>query len=113
MNRLGFGPTTGLWGRQPASAFFLAKMLGTGNAVAEATAFHDREPVAQYDTVPRKTSVLPNVVGHCVITSGLGPVPARKASTAAQGVALRESVHTARVYGQSQPQIPPVSRWVV
>jgi hypothetical protein len=48
-----------------------------------------------YDTVPRKMSVLPNVVGQWVITSGLGPVPARKASTAAHGVALRESVRTA------------------
>src|SRR5207245_847645 len=48
-----------------------------------------------YHTMPRKISVLPNVVEHWVITSGLGPVPARKASTAAHGVALRESVHTA------------------
>ncbi len=48
-----------------------------------------------YDTVPRKISVLPNVFGHLVITSGLGPVLARKASTAGHGVALRESVHTA------------------
>ena len=47
------------------------------------------------DTMPRKMSVLPNVVGHWVITLGLPAVPARKASTAAHAVASRESVHTA------------------
>ena len=46
--------------------------------------------------MPRKMSVFPNVVGHWVITSGLGPVTARKASTAAHGVALRESVQTVK-----------------
>ena len=45
-------------------------------------------------------SVLPNAFGHCVMTSGaVALVPAAKAaryaSTAAQGLALRASVHTA------------------
>src|SRR5712691_12012931 len=60
---------------------------------AYGSALHSRH---YYDTIPKKISVLPNVVGHWVITSGLVPVRARKASTAAHGVALRESVHTAK-----------------
>src|SRR5258708_39753607 len=47
------------------------------------------------DTTPRKISVLPNVFAQDVISSGLPAVPARNASTAAQGVAARESVQTA------------------
>jgi hypothetical protein len=45
--------------------------------------------------VPKKISVLPNVVGHSAITLGLLAVPARKSSTAAHAAALRESFRTA------------------
>jgi hypothetical protein len=36
-----------------------------------------------------------------VITLGFGPVPARKASTAAQGLAFPESVHAAYTWEES------------
>ena len=42
--------------------------------------------------LPTKMSVLPKVPAHCAGTLGRGPVPARNASTAAQGVAARASV---------------------
>ena len=50
-------------------------------------------PLDHGETIPQKISVLPNVVGHLLgplITFGLSAVPARKASNAGQGMALRK-----------------------
>jgi hypothetical protein len=79
-----------LLGREQNAPRLFPGALHTSKAPDSALHSH-----SYYCTMPRKISVLPNVVGHWLITLGLGPVPARKASTAAHVEALRESVHTA------------------
>jgi len=75
-----------------ADGLLAPSSAGSGVGSARAGAPHG---FSQGVAVPRKMSVFPNVVGHCVITFGFPAVPARKASTAAHGLAFRESVQTA------------------